>query len=43
MGSSEALKKRRDQGAQLISRGGDLRALIQVLGEWQEEMDEILF
>ncbi|MFP6900623.1 MAG: aldolase/citrate lyase family protein [Opitutales bacterium] len=41
-GSPEALRQRRSQGAQLLARGGDLGALKQVLGEWQEEMDAVL-
>ncbi len=42
VGSAEALRQRRDQGAQLLARGGDLRAMMQVLGEWQDEMDATL-
>lgn len=41
-GSAEALKKRRSQGAQLLARGGDVRALVAVLDQWQTEMDSIL-
>ena len=40
--SAEALRQRRSQGAQLLARGGDLRALMQVFGEWQDEMDAVL-
>jgi 2-keto-3-deoxy-L-rhamnonate aldolase RhmA len=42
-GSADALRQRRSQGgAQLLARGGDLGALMHVLGEWQDEMDAIL-
>ena len=41
-GSADALRQRRSQGAQLLARGGDVRAMMQVLGEWQDEMDKVL-
>ncbi|MDA0347302.1 MAG: aldolase/citrate lyase family protein [Verrucomicrobia bacterium] len=41
-GSADALRKRRSQGAQLLARGGEVRTMLQVLGEWQKEMDGIL-
>lgn len=41
-GSADALRQRRSQGAQLLARGGEVRAMMQVLVEWQEEMDAIL-
>lgn len=41
-GSADALRKRRSQGAQLLARGGEIRTMIQVLGEWQKEMDAVL-
>jgi len=41
VGSVDAVKERYAQGAQLLARGGDLRAIKLLLGEWQVEMDEI--
>ncbi len=40
--SAEAIKKRRSQGAQLLARGGEVGAILRVLGEWQKEMDGLL-
>jgi 2-keto-3-deoxy-L-rhamnonate aldolase RhmA len=40
-GSADAIRQRRGQGAQLLARGGDAGALIQTLGQWQTELDEI--
>jgi 4-hydroxy-2-oxoheptanedioate aldolase len=42
VGSPEAVQQRKDQGAQLMPRGGEVTALIHTLAAWQEEMDGIL-
>lgn len=42
VGSADALRQRRSQGAQLLARGGEVGAMMKVLGEWQQEMDSIL-
>jgi 4-hydroxy-2-oxoheptanedioate aldolase len=42
VGSPEAVQQRKDQGAQLMPRGGEVTALIRTLAAWQEEMDGIL-
>lgn len=41
-GSAEAVQQRRSQGAQLIARGGEVGAVIKVLSEWQDELDNVL-
>jgi 4-hydroxy-2-oxoheptanedioate aldolase len=41
-GSPEALRLRRSQGAQLLARGGEVGAVMKVLGDWQGEMDAVL-
>jgi 4-hydroxy-2-oxoheptanedioate aldolase len=42
VGSAEDVRKRKDQGALLMPRGGEVIALMRALAAWQEEMDGIL-
>ena len=42
VGTPDAVKQRKAQGAQLMPRGGEVVALINALKDWQAEMDEVL-
>jgi len=42
VGTADAVRQRRSQGAQLLARGGEVIALLNTLKGWQEELDEIL-
>ncbi|MDG2168988.1 MAG: aldolase/citrate lyase family protein, partial [Opitutales bacterium] len=42
VGTADDVRKRKEQGALLMPRGGEVVAMMRTLAEWGEELDEVL-